>query len=279
MLSVEPTEITRQQVSTRTDKEHFVAIRLSSKPGTNGDTVLAQHGAMLAERVDTPSSSGHIGTEASGTITVFVCPATTQTQKWRDWLSEGEIACGIPQTALVPGGRIALLGQRAVFCGTSDNLDYSLKILAQFSLLEQELKRLERCTAEALNLAEQDVELTHQVSSKDFSRWSSVNSMTEAIGKERIAFTKLEGAIMHLGIATLDDGKTLYQLTKASEFEDRMEHIDDVIEVVTDIYELCNDRISEFAYFDKEYKCELWIILILILEVLLLVVDIAIHYD
>lgn len=278
MLSTESTEIMRQEVSAKTNQEKFVAIRLCSNTELGGDSLLAQYGSLSAKRVDVQSSPKACNEAQLDTIAVLLCPATTQAQQWRDWLSHRESVRGLPVTAAVPGGRIALLGQRAVFCGSLDNVDYALKILAQFSLLEHELKRLEQSTAAALNSSEQDVELTHQVSPKEFARWASVNTMTEAIGKERIAFTKLEGAIMRLGIATSDDDKTIYQLSKAADFEDRMEHIDDVIEVVADIYELCNDRISEFTYFDKEYNCELWIVLILILELLLLVADIVIHY-
>lgn len=278
MLSTEPTEITRLDVSAKTNHEQFIAIRLCSNTEASGDRLLAQYGSMSAIRIDGSESPKAASEAAFDTIAVLICPATTQVQQWKDWLSHSDSVRGLPQAASVPGGRIALLGQRAVFCGSLDNIDYGLKILGQFLLLEQELRRLEQSTTAALNSSEKDVELTHQVSPKEFSRWASVNKMTEAIGRERIAFTKLEGAIMRLGIATTDHDKTIYQLTKAAEFEDRLEYVDDVIEVVADIYELCNDRISEFTYFDKEYKCELWIVLILILELMLLVVDIAIHY-
>ena len=55
-----------------------------------------------------------------------------------------------------------------------------------------------------------------------------------------------------------------------AEVVDRLGWLDDRIEVYEDLYELANDRLSEFSYFNREYRLELWIILLLIAEVVIM---------
>jgi hypothetical protein len=46
------------------------------------------------------------------------------------------------------------------------------------------------------------------------------------------------------------------------------------LEILEDLYEVANDRLSEFSYFHTEYILELLIILVLALEVVLMAYEV-----
>ncbi len=57
------------------------------------------------------------------------------------------------------------------------------------------------------------------------------------------------------------------ELTKKTRvWDDRIEAVDDKLEFLEDVYELANDRLTEFRYFRRESTLELWIIALLVLE-------------
>ncbi|GEM_PF-6694091 len=254
-----------------------LTIQFCSKSMAAENSVLACYENSIAVKIDgkDPQGLGTDGTQNS--LTVLFCPASTASLEWKNWLVRNSDKSS-QVSASILGGRITKNATRAVYCGVIEHFDYALKIIAQFSLLDHELVRLETSASAALTASESDVVLTHQVTEAQFSQGPHVNEMTALIARELIALTRLDGYFTRLGISTSDEHKLLLQLMKAAEFDARMQYLDDVIEVVADIYELANDRLSECTYFHKEYRIELWIVLILVAELLLLVVDIFAHY-
>ena len=56
------------------------------------------------------------------------------------------------------------------------------------------------------------------------------------------------------------------ELAVQSEVVERLRVLDDQLEVVADLYELANDRLTEYSYFLREYRLERWILLALVAE-------------
>jgi uncharacterized Rmd1/YagE family protein len=63
------------------------------------------------------------------------------------------------------------------------------------------------------------------------------------------------------------------ELAAQAEVVERFHWVDDKLEVYDDLYELANDRLSEFAYFMREYRLEAWIIVLLLVECVLMSVE------
>ena len=50
----------------------------------------------------------------------------------------------------------------------------------------------------------------------------------------------------------------------------RLGWLDDKLEVAEDLYELANDRLSDFTYFHREFRLELLIVVLLLAEVIIM---------
>ena len=59
------------------------------------------------------------------------------------------------------------------------------------------------------------------------------------------------------------------------EVQDRLKALDDRLEVFEDVYELANDRLLEYGNFLTEARLEIWIIVILVAEVVLMLAEIG----
>jgi hypothetical protein len=64
------------------------------------------------------------------------------------------------------------------------------------------------------------------------------------------------------------------ELCENDDIYNRLEIISEYIEMYEDLYEEVGSRIAEYSYFYREYKLEMWIIIILLFEVVLIVGDI-----
>lgn len=279
MLVTEPDELApEKKAGKEIPGSQLVTVRFVPNSRSVNNVVLGRYENMVAVKVNElcQQHPGIDDTHDCDSLSVLFCPVTTASTEWKNWLTQEDNSSQLSSSII--GGRITINSTRAVYCGALEHFDYALKAIAQFSLVELELVRLESTTSAALTTSEDDVNLTHQVNKSQFSQGPHVNKMTALIARELIAFTRLDRYIMQLGISSFDEHRILVQLVKAGAFEERMMYLDNVIEVVADIYELANDRLSECTYFHKEYEIEVWIVIILVAELLLLVVDIIIHY-
>jgi hypothetical protein len=163
---------------------------------------------------------------------------------------------------------------RAVVIGAATDFDAYLRGLASFGLYESELRRLEADLASWWPVAQADVGLTHRVDNAAVRRWAHVGEMTEAIAGARFRHVAIEGPLEKGPDALPALARRLFiELALRGEAAHRLERLDDKIDAVADLYELANDRISEFSYFRREYVLEFLIIGVLALEVLLLLYE------
>jgi uncharacterized Rmd1/YagE family protein len=65
------------------------------------------------------------------------------------------------------------------------------------------------------------------------------------------------------------------ELLVQCEVQDRLKAVDDRLEVFEDAYELANDRLMEYGNFRAEAKLEIWIIVILLGELILMLGEIG----
>jgi hypothetical protein len=163
----------------------------------------------------------------------------------------------------------------ALVIGGSGDFDAYLKGLASFALYESELRRLEQDLLAWWPLAQKDVPLTHRVDGRALHRWRHVARMTEAVTDARFRHVAIEACLERAPEPLEGLARRLFtELALRIDATHRLERLDDRIDVLADLYELANDRLSEFSYFRREYLLEFLIIGVLALEVLLLLYEI-----
>lgn len=151
--------------------------------------------------------------------------------------------------------------------------------VAIFTYYLRTLESIENFIEKSWESLRTDVQLTHRVQPVQLRNWHHVNTMTDISAQARITLERLGPAMDKLISKTSKNDfpgmeKIMHTLLAQSNFEDRMEWASDKLEVYEDTYELANDRLSEFSYFNFEAKLEIWIIVILLLELFFLAIEV-----
>jgi hypothetical protein len=70
-----------------------------------------------------------------------------------------------------------------------------------------------------------------------------------------------------------EQGKLVKLLNSAAALEGRVAKLGDKLQFASDVYELSNDRLTEYAYFYRQYKVEIWIVVLLLMELVFLIFE------
>ena len=189
-----------------------------------------------------------------------------------EWMHRGGLAAGQPTVELMlRSERILWRPGQALLIGPPERLDEVLPGLIEFAFYETELRRLEREVEADWPTAEADIRLTHGVDRAELRHQPHVDVMTAHTTRRRMRFARLEPCLEKPPISLPGPARRLAsELAMQAEVVDRLGWLDDRLEVYEDLYELANDRLSEFSYFSREYRVELWIIVLLIAEVVIM---------
>ncbi len=193
-------------------------------------------------------------------------PLQRTVEAWIAQPSAGKHASA-PIELVFRGDRICWRPDRAMVIVAGTRREEVVAGLVGFARNELELRRLESETSEKLSAAAGDVDLTHAVVRASLSRQARVNAITVWAAQARIRFTLLEPTVAS-GAAALPPPslRLARELAVQSEVVERLRVLDDQLEVVADLYELANDRLTEYSYFLREYRLERWILLALVAE-------------
>ena len=214
-------------------------------------------------------------------LRVLLLPAGSVTpfewqQRAEEWM-HGPAAGGSPPTIdlLVRSERVLWRPGQAVIVGVAERCDELLPGLVQFAFYEQELRKLEQGLDADWDTAEADIPLTHSIGREALERRDHVDAMTRRTSVRRMQLARLESCLEKPSIALASPARRLAgELAVQAEVLERLHWADDKLEVYEDLYELANDRLSEFNYFAREYRLEFWIIILLLAEVVLMLVEI-----
>ncbi|GAC1399333.1 MAG: hypothetical protein NVSMB68_14750 [Thermoanaerobaculia bacterium] len=149
----------------------------------------------------------------------------------------------------------------------SDSPAEPLRAASAAWYVRQQLTFLDEAIRGFWKRAEEDVPLTHSVTRRHLGNVSHVNEMTVKVAELRFRAVELQrfavGDMLHA-----EGRRTFLALLEEMDLEDRLEAIDDAVETLQDLYELANDRLTEFTFFNREYRLEWLILLLLLVEVL-----------
>lgn len=197
-------------------------------------------------------------------------------QKWaEEWMAKPAAPDAVPTIELVMrSDRILWRPGRALMHGAADRADETLAGLVDFAFHEAELRRLEREVQADWPVAEGLVPLTHSVDNAAVRRQAHVDEMTEITTMRRMRHVRLERRLDKASITLPGSARRLVsELAVQSEVTDRLKSLCDQLEVFEDLCESANDRLLEYSYYRGEYRLELWIIVVLVLELVLILAE------
>lgn len=189
-------------------------------------------------------------------------------------LQEWVASDGVPVELMLQSDRVLWTPRRAFVLGAADRGDDLVNSLVTFTFFESRLSRLEEEVFALLGKVSHDSHLTHQVGRRDLRRWSDVNDITRRLWSFRACFAAIEPRLEKAPLSLSGQARRLYsELFVIGELADRCEALDGQLEVLEDLYESANDRLSEFSYFSKEYLLEAIIIGVLAVDLALTIID------
>jgi len=163
---------------------------------------------------------------------------------------------------------------RAVVFASKKEWDAIAAALADFCFYDFELRKLERDIAAEWPRAEADLPLASDVASEDLRKFGEISAMTRSVLARRIRLAKLERPLLKCQTPLPDAARKLAaRLRVKFDVEDRAETLDGQIEVYEYIYEMANQRMSEYKNFRREYLLEILIVILLAGELVFMVLE------
>ena len=177
------------------------------------------------------------------------------------------------------GDRVLWQPRRMVVEGAPERLDDLVRALVHVAFQERELQVLEGEVDGEWPICEGDISLTHQVGPKDLRRWGHVNACTERATRRRLRYTRLADRLtLPPPGSSAVTSRWVAELARRTGVEQRVELLDDRLGVVEDVYELANDRLSEYRYFRIECLVEIVVAGLLLAEIVLMGWELYVTY-
>lgn len=190
-------------------------------------------------------------------------------EKWID--HDGELSACPSVRVNFNAGWVRLKPGRVVLCAPREQWEGLLAALADFTLYEFELRKLEHEIAADWGRAETDLPLAGDVRSEDLKRQGNVSAMTQLVFTRRIRLSKLERSLIKTQAVLPRYARRLAaRLRTKLDVESRNETLDGQIEVYEYVYEMANQRMGEYRNFRREYVLEILIVLLLAGELALM---------
>lgn len=206
--------------------------------------------------------------------------AFDQQKRGEQWMAKPDDTSAEPTVEiLMRSDRILWRPGRCMMQGAAERMHETLLALADFSYHEGELRKLEREIDADGEVLARDVPLTTAaVDAGSLGARSHVHERTCTTTQRRIRCSRLHRPLEKPSITLPGAGRRLVaELLVQCEVQDRLKALDDRLEVYEDVYELANDRLLEFGNFRAEAKLEIWIIVILIAELVMILVEIGLY--
>ncbi len=160
-------------------------------------------------------------------------------------------------------------GRMAVIGGTADLPAYRAG-LETYDRLVRRLVALERGADGLWAAADGHVRLLHRVGAAELAEWPAVQTGTEAVIRLRMRFTEI-APLLERAPPEIDGlaRRVVMEFAAMADMPHRLEQLDERIDVLAELYESANDRLSEFSHFHREFRLEWLIVAVLGVECVL----------
>ena len=165
-------------------------------------------------------------------------------------------------------------GQALVQC-TSERREEILAALVEFTFYEGELRALEGQLEAREAQAQADVSIAYQIRSRDQKHWTRLEEAIEYFARIRLSYARLEPFLAKPSRALPSQSQHFVSaLFREADVEDRLEALNDRLEVLEDLYEGANDRVADYRSYRKSAFLEIVITMLLFVETIIIAVDI-----
>jgi hypothetical protein len=191
------------------------------------------------------------------------------TRQAEQWLRSG--AAGKPVFRNnVDGGWVLYSPGRVVICAPEAHVHDLEQALADVQFHDLQLRKLENEIAADWDKAQAHIPLAHRT---ELKRAGELAAMTQSTLSRRMRCARIEPGLLAPLLPTSDNAKKLGErLREQLQIEDRLETLDGQIEVYEDLYELANQRLSDYSSFFREMIVEVLIVVLLAMEVGVMVI-------
>lgn len=146
--------------------------------------------------------------------------------------------------------------------------------IAYFTFFVKEVARLEKELSSSWSQVRKDMRFIHQVDDSSFAEQSRVNDRSRWSYELRSDYSRIEPFVDSVPTYVPAASRRIIQeLSTHTEILNRLKVLDHQLEVFEDTYELANDRILEYSYYRGEFKLEVIIIIVLVIELIFMAAD------
>ena len=195
-----------------------------------------------------------------------------------DWL--GQAPDEEPLLSVASGeGRIYWRHGRALVTGDPGSPpDTLLAAICEFAFYEAHLRELEQSVRAIEAAAPADTASAYDIAQQPRAEWQRMATRAKELALLRLAAARLEPAA-YLPATDLPPSarRIISRLTSRSGTEERLEALSARLEACEDLYEGALDRIADGTWARKGNRLEIAIVILLLIEVLLIVADIALR--
>jgi hypothetical protein len=188
-----------------------------------------------------------------------------------EWLKKADAPVAPPAIFVkYRGVELIWRPDRALLQCDSEQAEFLLAALIEFTHYECELRRIEGEIANTWVELEQDKELAFEVTPADLQRSQAVGARMNRVLQRRMRLARIEPHLYQpeAGLPAASQ-KLGEELREKARIESRLETVDGQLEVFEDIYEMSGQRMGEYRAAQKEHILE-WVIIVLLAAELLL---------
>jgi hypothetical protein len=165
-------------------------------------------------------------------------------------------------------------GQALVQC-TRERREEILAALVEFAFYEGELRGLEERLEAHEAQAQADVSIAYQIRSRDQKHWTRLRETIEYLARLRLSYARLEPFLAKASRTLSSHSQRLVSaLFREADVEERLEALNDRLEVLEDLYEGANDRVADYRSYRQAAFLEIVITMLLFVETIIIAVDI-----
>jgi hypothetical protein len=242
-----------------------VSLRAKTNPEERVLAVAGEDGTVLACRevdlVDgTPAALSVMHIATTGVFRL------EDRRKTEEWLNSGKASPAIGD-ALMQSDQIRLRGDRAQIIADAKRLDEYLPGLAVFAYNEKQISDIEAKIAKLWEQMRGDIPLTESSRLGMLGRQSGIDALVGDLARTRMSLTAADQAIYRPAPAlSLTAQRLQNEFALTSRHADRVEALDERLEVLENSYQRISDRMYELKLHRRELIVEWMIVLLLFVE-------------
>lgn len=218
--------------------------------------------------------------EPAGQLAMLLVPVaagehTAFVQRLQGWCGQGKTKGPIRSMLLtLQGAQIVWAPGRVAVLAPPERLQSVARSVVEASFLEHEMRELETTIDAGWNQLQADSPLAFEFTERAEPRRAELSGRFQEVLALRGRYARLTSHILvpHVHPPTLAS-QIGERFRERAQMEERLDLLDDKLEVFEHTYQMCSERVSDFMNASRGLRLEWAIIVLLLIQVSLLIVD------